>query len=243
MGIRLYLPNVRISYPHLFQPRAVRQGDTPKFGCQLLIPVNAPAYPENQIPGNSLVEQLWNARHKIVQDEMGGIAPTNPQKELPCKQGDLLVQQHPEYAGFWVLSANSTTAPHVVDENVQPVMDQSKIYAGCFVNASIGLFVYDNMGKGIAAGLNGVQFARDGERLDGRPAAGDLFQAIPGAPTPVATPPGYHPGAMGAPAQPPGYGQPLGYGQPAPMMGVPGQPAAPAAPQYPGQTPGQGWTP
>lgn len=230
MSVQLYLPNIRISYPTLFTPRAVRPGDTPKFGAQLMIPVDAPADPRNQVPGNTLIEQIWGARHQIWQAEFGGVEITNPQKELPFKDGNTLAQKHPEYVGYWILSANSRNKPHTVDENVQPIIDESKIYAGCFVNASVGLFSYENMGKGIACGLNGVQYASEGERLDGRPAAADLFQAVPGAPAPVSTPPAYAP-TQQAPQPPAG----LAPHAPQPQ----GTPAVPVPP-VPG---GQNWQP
>jgi len=47
---------------------------------------------------------------------------------------------------------------------VSPDDSPCKIYAGCYVNVKIGLYVWDNkFGKGVAASLNGVQFAGNGE--------------------------------------------------------------------------------
>jgi hypothetical protein len=57
----------------------------------------------------------------------------------------------------------------VIDVNKSPLTEEDgKPYAGCFVNASIELWVQDNnYGKRINATLAGVQFYRDGEHFGG----------------------------------------------------------------------------
>ena len=61
-------------------------------------------------------------------------------------------------------------------------MDESEIYAGCYVNMFVEFYAYENSGnKGIAASLRGVQFVRDGERLGGEPLeAEDMFSVVGG---------------------------------------------------------------
>jgi hypothetical protein len=63
----------------------------------------------------------------------------------------------------------ATGKPRVID-------DPSEVYAGAQVIAAINFYAYDfNGNRGVAAGLNALQKVGDGERLDGRRKAEDLF--------------------------------------------------------------------
>ena len=56
------------------------------------------------------------------------------------------------------LNANSKQAPQIVDRQVQPILDQSEVYSGCYGRVSITFYAYNSNGnKGIAAGLGNVQ--------------------------------------------------------------------------------------
>jgi hypothetical protein len=58
--------------------------------------------------------------------------------------------------------------------------DDNKLYAGCYVNAIIELWVQDNSyGKRVNANLLGVQFFKDGEPFaDGVKASADDFDVF-----------------------------------------------------------------
>ena len=63
--------------------------------------------------------------------------------------------------------------PHVAIE------DSTRVYSGCYARVSLNMFPYDAAGnKGVSAGLNNVQFLRDGESLGGRSRAADDFDAL-----------------------------------------------------------------
>ena len=80
-----------------------------------------------------------------------------------------------------LLNANSKQAPQVVDRNVQPILDQSELYSGCYIRASVTFYAYNSNGnKGIAAGLGNIQKVRDGEPLGSRMNAKDEFDAVDG---------------------------------------------------------------
>ena len=77
------------------------------------------------------------------------------------------------------LNANSKQAPQIVDRQVQPILDQSEVYSGCYGRVSITFYAYNSNGnKGIAAGLGNVQKLRDGEPLGSRANAKDEFEAV-----------------------------------------------------------------
>lgn len=69
----------------------------------------------------------------------------------------------------------STTVMQIICTSVQATkrdrllltVTAGRPYSGCYVNATITIFAYDNQGKGISASLGGVQFFRDGDAFAG----------------------------------------------------------------------------
>ena len=57
--------------------------------------------------------------------------------KLPLRDGDLDRPEDEAYAGAYFINANSKQAPQVVDRNVQPILDQSELYSGCYIRASV----------------------------------------------------------------------------------------------------------
>ena len=174
----------RLSYPNLFTARAINDQGDPKYSATLLIPKSDTA----------TVERVHAAIDAAVKDGIerrifkGAVDPSRS-KYPPLRDGDSPKDdgspRGDEFAGHWFISAKAPgnkPRPSVVDANVQPVMDESEIYAGCYVNMFVEFYAYETSGnKGIAASLRGVQFVRDGERLGGEPLeAEDMFSAIGG---------------------------------------------------------------
>lgn len=172
----------RLSYPNLFTPRAINDQGDPKYGATLLIPKT----------DTETVERVQAAIDAAVKDGVDrhifkGTVDPSRSKYPPLRDGDTPKDdgsaRGDEFAGHWFISAKAPgnkPRPSVVDANVQPVMDESEIYAGCYVNMFVEFYAYENSGnKGIAASLRGTQFVRDGERLGGEPLeAEDMFSAV-----------------------------------------------------------------
>ncbi|HNW87747.1 MAG TPA: DUF2815 family protein [Candidatus Limiplasma sp.] len=142
----------------------------------------------------------------------------------------------PECKGRWVLTANSTRKPEVVDANRNPIMNESEIYSGISGRVSMTFFAYNKDGnKGVGCSLDNVQKLRDGVPLAGGSTAEDDFgdggYAAPAAYAPQApatyAQPGYAPQAPAAYAPAPQPGYPAYYGAPvqAPQTAYPQQPA------------------
>src|SRR5690606_28313883 len=72
----------------------------------------------------------------------------------------------------------ATGKPAIIPESDVEAM----LYAGAVVRVSLTAFGYNApQNKGVSFALNNIQFIRDGERLDGRMAADDEFDALDGA--------------------------------------------------------------
>lgn len=173
----------RLSYPNLFTPRAANDQAAPKYSATLLISKTDTATIQRVQAAIDAAVQDGVERHVFKQ-------PIDPahSKYPPLRDGDLPNDsgepRGPEFAGHWFIAAKAGTQrkPFVVDQQLQPIIDENDIYAGCYVNMAVQFFAYENSGnKGISAALVGVQFAKDGERLGG-PAleAEDVFGVIGG---------------------------------------------------------------
>lgn len=89
-------------------------------------------------------------------------------------------------AGAIFINLKSTNRPGVVDQNVQPIIDQSEFYSGCWAIAQVRPFYYDQKGnKGVSFGLQNVQKVADGDPLSGRQRAEDAFVPVAGAAAPA----------------------------------------------------------
>ena len=77
------------------------------------------------------------------------------------------------------MSVSSKTKPGIVDKDVDPILDSTEVYSGCFARVSINAFAYNKQGnRGISFGLNHVQKLADGDYLGGRSKAEDDFDPI-----------------------------------------------------------------
>lgn len=161
---------VRFSYLHAFEPHAIEEGQEPKYSVSLLID-------KNDKKTLSAIKKAIEAAKTAGAPKWDGKIPAKLQ--LPLRDGDEDRPDQEEYAGKYFINAKSNTKPGVVDQNVQPILDSTELYSGCYGRASINFYAYNVSGnKGIACGLNNIQKMRDGETLGGRSRAEDDFDAV-----------------------------------------------------------------
>ena len=95
-----------------------------------------------------------------------------------------------ECKGHYVLTASTKAdyPPEVVDQNLNPIINQSDVYSGIFARVSVSFFAYSYAGKkGIGCALNVVQKMADGEPLGGsRMTAAEAFGDSVATPQPAA---------------------------------------------------------
>lgn len=157
----------RFSYLHCWEPDSVNGGD-PKYSVSAIIPKS------DTKTINAIRAAVEQAKKDSV-SKWGGKIPAN--LKLPLRDGDLDRPDDEAYANSYFFNANSRQAPQVVDARVQPILDQSEVYSGCYGKISVTFYGYNSNGnRGIAAGLGNIQKLRDGESLGGRSSAADDFQ-------------------------------------------------------------------
>jgi hypothetical protein len=167
---RVLTPEFRVSYPHVFKAQAIKPTDKPKFSVTMLFPKTADL--------SSLKEAMRQA--KIAQ--FGSKENWPDDLESPVVDGDNPKHADKEgYKGHWVIKAstNEDQRPGVVDENVEPIVDQSKFYPGCYARAYIYAYVWEYMGKqGVGFILDHVQKLRDGKSFGGKKPADQVFTPV-----------------------------------------------------------------
>lgn len=147
------LRNVRISFPHLFEPPVIN-GEIGKPGATLLLDETEHAEDIKRIKAH--LDELAKAKFK----------KTLTGDKLCLRPGE---EKREEYAGYYALSANSKTPIVVLDarKNLITNPNKSPIYAGCRVNAKVSFWAQDNnFGRRVNGNLVAVQFAGDDAPLD-----------------------------------------------------------------------------
>ena len=157
----------RFSYLHCWEPDSVN-GSEPKYSCSLIIPKS----------DTKTIAAINQAIDNAIRDgaaKFGGKIPPKGALKLPLRDGDT-EREDEAYRDAYFINANSTTAPQIVDRSVQPILDRSEVYSGCYARVSINFYAFNSNGnRGIACGLGNIQKVRDGEPLGGKTSAADDF--------------------------------------------------------------------
>ena len=164
-------PNTRFSYVNAWEAKAVN-GGTPKFSVSLIISKTD----EKTI---AKIHAAIQAAYEEGAAKLKGNGKTLPPLaaiKTPLRDGDMERPDDSAYGNAYFVNANSTTAPGIVDENCDPILEHSEIYSGVYGRASISFYAFNSNGnKGIAVSLNNLQKLKDGEHLGGKASAESDF--------------------------------------------------------------------
>lgn len=162
--------NTRLSYANIWEPKSINGGKE-KYSVSLIIP-------KSDTKTVTAIEQAIDAAIEEGIGKFGGKKPNKAALKLPLRDGDL-EKDDTAYKDAYFINANSITAPQIVDKQVQPILDQTEVYSGCYARVSISFYAFNTNGnRGVACGLGNIQQIRDGEPLGGHSSASDDFTAI-----------------------------------------------------------------
>jgi len=168
MSTKVITGKVRFSYVNVWEPRSVN-GSDPKYSVSLIIPKS----------DKETLKKIKTAIERAKKEglvKFGGKTPAN--LKTPLRDGDTDRPDDEAYANSHFINANSFIKPGIVDKDVEPILDQTELYSGCYGRASIIFYAYNvNGNKGIAAGLQNLQKLEDGEPLGGISRPEDDFEA------------------------------------------------------------------
>ena len=164
---------VRLSYANVWEPKAINEGQQPKYSVSLIIPKS----------DTETIAKINAAVDAAIEEgigKFGGKKPNKASLKLPLRDGDTEREDDEAYAGSYFINANSNTAPQIVDMKVQPILERGEVYSGVYARVSVNFYAFNSSGnKGIACGLGNIQKVRDGEPLGGKSKAEDDFDEIP----------------------------------------------------------------
>ena len=145
--------DTRWSYANVWEPKSIN-GGTPKYSVSLIIP-------KSDTKTIAKIQAAIEAAYKEGEAKLKGNS-----KSVPA----LSVLKTP------LRDANATSAPGIVDADLNPILTRSEVYSGVYGRASITFYAFNSSGnKGIACGLNNLQKIRDGEPLGGKASAESDF--------------------------------------------------------------------
>lgn len=165
---RMITGKVRFSFVNVVEARAFGENQTPKYSVMLLIPKTDVATLER------MQKAIKAAAEKGLVSKFGGKMPVNLKTTL--KDADVDTNQDGEVfakvwdyaAGHYILNVSTKTRPEIVDKDLNPIINPTELFSGCYGRASINFFAFNNNGnKGVSAGLNNLQKLEDGESLGG----------------------------------------------------------------------------
>lgn len=161
MSTKVVTGTVRFSYLNVFKPKAIGEGQDPKYSVCLLIPK------EDKATIKKIKDAIEAEKKAGAAEKWKGKVPSN--LKTPLRDGDAeRADEYPEYAGMYFLNANSSKKPVLLDESKDEILDQTELYSGCWGRANVNFYSFDvNGNRGIAVGLNALQKKRDDEPLGG----------------------------------------------------------------------------
>lgn len=165
--MKIKLNNVRLSFPSIFH-KAVFNGKETKYEATFLLDKDKHA---------DKIEEINEAIKSMIKTGLKG-AKLGPDK-ICMKDGDEI--GYDGYDNTMSFKASSQKRPMAVDRDKSILTeDDNRLYAGCYVNATVELWAQNNeYGKRVNANLLGIQFFKDGKPFsDGVSASLDDFDAF-----------------------------------------------------------------
>ena len=172
--------DTRWSYANVWEPKSIN-GGTPKYSVSLIIP-------KSDTKTIAKIQAAIEAAYKEGEAKLnykegeaklkgnGKSVPALSVLKTPLRDGDAERPDDEAYKNAYFVNANATSAPGIVDADLNPILTRSEVYSGVYGRASITFYAFNSSGnKGIACGLNNLQKIRDGEPLGGKASAESDF--------------------------------------------------------------------
>lgn len=166
---KLMTPKFRVSFPNVFRPAAVTEGQEPKYSITALFE-----------PGQDL-SALKAAATQVTREEWGESPPANLRS--PFKDQGEKAKYEGYEPGAICITATSKRRPGVVDVNVVPIIDESDFYPGCYAQMTVVAYTYERKGirPGVGFAIQNIQKLADGEPLGGGSRPEDDFEPVAAA--------------------------------------------------------------
>ena len=129
-----------LSYVFVNKPKAAVAGGEEKYSLSAIIPKSDTAS----------LEKIETAIEKATKEgiaRFGSKFGKTSSFRIPLRDGDVDKPDDAAYKDSYFLNVNSKTKPGLVDKDVNPILDPTEIYSGCFGRVSITAFPYSVNGS------------------------------------------------------------------------------------------------
>lgn len=163
--VKVMTPRFRVSFPNVFEAKAIMEGQDPKYSVSMLFDNDAD------------LSEMKAAAKKAIKAKWGDKKPSGLRS--PFRNGEEKKQFEGYDENVTFVTASSKQKPGLVDQKLQDIIDREDFYAGCYARATLLAFPYDTMGnKGVSFLLSNIQKLEEGEPISGKTKAADDFDAI-----------------------------------------------------------------
>lgn len=190
-GQRFTTPVGRASYPAIFKPKLKYQKtDEYEYSIELLYDKKTDHSEFKKKCDLALAEVYGNDKKKWPANIVYPLADQEILIDKIVQKGTGGSIDHLAPGSLYArFKTNAKNRPLVVDEDMNEVIDETKVYGGCFVRVSGTLKVNEINGIDpstrkpiktiyVTPYLAGVQFVKDGESFGGKLSAADMFQPV-----------------------------------------------------------------
>ena len=153
---RILIENVRVAFAHgLFTASAPPNSNgQPAYSAQFVFP------PTHKSVG-ALQKLIQEAGVRQWKDQAAATLKAAAANGKLCLRNGDDKSNYEGYAGNLYLSARTKTRPTIIDQNKQPITEESGLlFSGCWVNVMVDIFPYIKGSKGVGAGLKVVQLVK-----------------------------------------------------------------------------------
>lgn len=173
--MKVTIKNVRLSFPQIFEAKAMEAGQKPAFSAAGIMEPGNPGIAAVNAAIDAVGKEKWGAKADAI------LKAARASGKVCLHDGD--TKAYDGFAGNQFVSTRSYTRPTVRDRDGKTPLTEAdgRVYPGCYVNMVLEIWAQDNQyGKRVNASLLGVQFVRDGEPLGGGSSADDSdFEELP----------------------------------------------------------------
>lgn len=165
------------SYVTLYEPRAVNEGDEPKYSISMIVPKNL----DPKSPAGKSFAQLKQMIDFVAKQKYGPDYKKIPNFHNPVRDGDVDRPDAKEYAEAFFFNCSAKRQPGLVDRHLKKIISKEehndRAYSGCKFVVQVNVYPFPDRvkKKGVALGLNNVAVVEQGERIDGRQDAAEAF--------------------------------------------------------------------
>lgn len=169
-------PKFRVSYPKVFKAEMNKLSKKEEYSIVALFPKGADMT-KLKAAAQKAIETKWGTDQSKWPKNLKTPFRDQAEKAKDVNGKQVLPDGHE--AGAIFMNLKSAQKPGVVNSNLDPIIEATEFYSGCYAIASVRPYAYDQAGnRGVAFGLVNLQKVGDGEPLGSRSRPEDDFAPI-----------------------------------------------------------------